>query len=109
MSLYSKIFLTGLILLACAGCLGKTAPVAAEPPGVLSPRIADQDVTPLATPTDCRPLLLRLCLPLPNCPPRNRSRPTSNPGRRTDLRGSTSAGYYFRVDYDGLALGADGR
>ena len=101
MSLYSKIFLTGLILLACAGCLGKTAPVAAEPPGVLSPRIADQDVTPLATPTDLPPTPTETLPPTPKLPAPESLAPDIQPwvGALT-YAAAPQPGYYFRVDYD---------
>jgi hypothetical protein len=94
-----KIILIGVILLAGSGCAAKATP--AVPARLHAPRIAEQDITPLATPTDLPPTPTETLLPTTELPTSQSVTPKLDTWSGAPTYAAESQpGYFFSVVYD---------
>ncbi|HTX93210.1 MAG TPA: hypothetical protein VMC09_18490 [Anaerolineales bacterium] len=100
MAKFVKILLVALILLAGSACGAKATPSSSAPARALSPRILEQAITPLDTPTDLPPTPTETLLPTAELPTPQSTTPIllAWVGAPTDPQ--SQPGYDFSVNYD---------
>jgi hypothetical protein len=96
-----KILFAALILLSGFGCGPKAAPDAAGPAGIQQPRLLEQGITPLATPTDLQPTPTETLPPPPELPTPESLTPTLATWSASPTYSAESKpGYFFSLTYD---------